>query len=263
MSVVALLTDFGAVDPYVGVMKGALLSVAPGATIVDLLHEVPPQDVAAAAFVLGASRAYFPLDTIFVAVVDPGVGSARRAIAVEAAGGQRFVGPDNGLLTAALAGTRVVRAVELTERRYQRATLSRTFHGRDLFAPVAGHLASGVPLEALGRGIAPSSLARLPGRRAAPAWRRGRARGRVVWIDRYGNCVTDLPAALVERRRVRVRAGTFSTERLADSYASVERGAALAIIGSYRLVEIAVRDGSAAVALGLARGDAVVVEARR
>jgi S-adenosylmethionine hydrolase len=263
MAIVALLTDFGAIDPYVGVMKGALLSVAPGATIVDLLHEVPPQDVAAGAFVLGASRGYFPLDAIFVAVVDPGVGSARRAIAVETAEGQRFVGPDNGLFPAALAGTRVVRAVELTERRFHRPLLSRTFHGRDLFAPVAGHLASGVPLEALGRAIPPRALARLPGRRAAPAWRGGRARGRVVWIDRYGNCVTDLPAALVEGRRVRLRAGAFSTERLAKSYASVERGAPLAIVGSYGLVEIAVRDGSAAATLGLARGAAVVVEARR
>jgi hypothetical protein len=261
MAVVALVTDFGAVDPYVGVMKGALLSVAPGTTIVDVLHEVPPQDVAAGAFILGAARPYFPLDTIFVAVVDPGVGSARRAIAVEAADGQRFVGPDNGLIPAALGATRIARAVELSDRRFHRAVVSRTFHGRDLFAPVAGHLATGVRIEELGRAIAARTLVRLP-RRAAPAWRGGRVRGRIVWIDRYGNCVSDVPAALVEKKRVRVRARSFVAERLAESYAAVAVGEPLAIVGSYGLVEIAVRDGSAAAALGLARGDALVVEER-
>src|ERR1700680_3093312 len=156
MTIVTLLTDFGLDDTYVGQVKGAILSVAPNATLVDLTHAVPPQDVQAGAFLLWSAVEPFAAGTIHLAVVDPGVGSARRAIALRSARGDVFVGPDNGLLLPAverLGGCQV--AMALPERAYWRLGKdpARTFHGRDVFGPVAGHLAAGVPLEHVGRAI--------------------------------------------------------------------------------------------------------------
>ena len=148
--VVAFLTDFGTRDHYAGVMKGVVLSIVPDVTIVDVSHDLPPHDLNAAAYELAATYKYFPAGTIFVTVVDPGVGSARRGIAVEA-GDWKFVAPDNGVLTMVLRETPPKKAVELTERRYARPTVSRTFEGRDRFAPAAGWLGKGVDLSALGR----------------------------------------------------------------------------------------------------------------
>src|SRR5213596_2585833 len=148
--VIALLTDFGARDHYAGTMKGVALGICPDATIVDMTHEIPPQDVMTGALELGASYKYFPAGTIFLAVVDPGVGSARRGIAADA-GGYRFVAPDNGVLSLVFKEAAPTRLVELTERRYARPTLSRTFEGRDRFAPAAAWLAKGTLLPALGR----------------------------------------------------------------------------------------------------------------
>src|SRR5437879_11286633 len=148
--VIALLTDFGVRDHYVGTMKGVALTICPEATLVDISHEVPPHDVVAGALELAAAYRYFPSGTIFLVVVDPGVGSARRGIAAEA-GDYRFVAPDNGVLTAVLDEHPAKRVVELTERRYARPTVSRTFEGRDRFAPAAAWLAKGIDVAALGR----------------------------------------------------------------------------------------------------------------
>src|SRR5476651_1020782 len=148
--VIALLTDFGTRDHYAGAMKGVALGICPDATLVDISHEVPPHDVLAGALELAASFKYFPAGTIFLVVVDPGVGSARRGIAADT-GDYRFVAPDNGVLTAVLRETPPKRLVELTERRYARPTVSRTFEGRDRFAPAAAWLAKGVDLSTLGR----------------------------------------------------------------------------------------------------------------
>src|SRR5213075_2625968 len=150
--VIALLTDFGLRDHYAGTMKGVALGICPDATLVDITHEVPAHDVLAGALELAAAYKYFPVGTIFLAVVDPGVGSSRRGIAAEA-GDYRFVAPDNGVLTAALRDVPPKRVVELTERRYARPTVSRTFEGRDRFAPAAAWLAKGIQLSALGRAV--------------------------------------------------------------------------------------------------------------
>jgi S-adenosylmethionine hydrolase len=147
--IIALLTDFGLQDHYVGVMKGVALGICPDVTFVDITHDIPPQDTLAAALELEAAARYFPAGTIFLAVVDPGVGSTRRALALETAE-HRFVGPDNGIFTPLIQSGAVNHAVELTEGRYWRFTVSRTFEGRDRFAPVAAWLATGVALERLG-----------------------------------------------------------------------------------------------------------------
>src|SRR2546429_6376823 len=148
--VIALLTDFGSKDHYAGTMKGVALGICPDATLVDISHDLPAHDVLCAALELAASYRYFPAGTIFLVVVDPGVGSARRGIAAEA-GEYRFVGPDNGVLSAVLDEHPPKRVVELTDRRYARPTVSRTFEGRDRFAPPAACLAKGIDLAALGR----------------------------------------------------------------------------------------------------------------
>jgi S-adenosyl-L-methionine hydrolase (adenosine-forming) len=254
MTVVTLLTDFGLDDTYVGQVKGAVLTVAPDATLVDLTHAVPPQDVQAGAFLLWAAVEPFPAGTIHVAVVDPGVGSARRAIAIRSRRGDVFVGPDNGLLLPAvdrLGGCTT--AVALTERAYWRLANrdpSPTFHGRDVFGPVAGHLASDVPLERLGQVIddvrQPFSLPEPNG-----------LSGEVLHVDTYGNLVTNFRAQSLPAR-FRVRVGQHTVEP-ATHYAEVEPQALMALTGSTGLLEIAARNASAAALTGATRGTPVRV----
>jgi S-adenosylmethionine hydrolase len=250
MVVVTLLTDFGLRDTFVGQVKGAVLSVAPGASLVDVSHAVAAQDVLGGAFLLWSAIEVFAAGTIHLAVVDPGVGSARRAIAIRSARGDVLVGPDNGLLWPAierLGG--IERAVELTERRYWRQRLtSSTFHGRDIFGPVAGHLAQGVPLEALGVAVSDPTRLDLP----RPAGQRGE----ILYVDVYGNLVTNFAADATAHG---VRLG----ERLipfAAYYAAVEPGALLALVGSAGLVEISARGASAAALTGATRGTPVQLE---
>ena len=256
--IVTLLTDFGLDDPYVGVVKGVLLGRAPRARLVDLTHGIPPQDVPRAALVLeGAFRA-FPPGTVHLAVVDPGVGTARRALAVAAAG-HYFVGPDNGLL-GFLAGapgavTRTLRAVPTPGR-----PVSRTFHARDVFAPAAAALVRGVPFGRLGpRSAPPRRLA------VARAVRRGdRVRGAVLLADRFGNLLTnlraqDLPGA--PARCVVALAGRRIVG-LSATYAARPRGQLGAVIDSSGRVEVFVREGNAQARLGVGAGAPVSLWAR-
>ena len=194
--IVTLMTDFGTVDGYVAAMKGALLSVCPRATLVDVTHHIPSQDVIEAAFQLSTVWSTFPDGTVHVVVVDPGVGSDRRALAV-AAGGQYFLAPDNGLLTLLTANVPPDEVIALNEPRFFRSDVSSTFHGRDIFAPVAGHLASGrVKLAELGAPLDAEDIVRLPW---APVDEGGpTVCGPVVSIDRFGNCRT-----LITRRHLR------------------------------------------------------------
>ena len=205
-SILTLLTDFGTADYYVAAVKGTLLRLAPGTTLVDVSHEVPPGDVEAAAFLLAAAASSFPDDTVHLAVVDPGVGSARRMLAVRAASAF-FVAPDNGLLTPFLDGAIAIRAVERAELFLP--SPGQTFHGRDRFAPVAAWLLRGERFEDLGPEI--GDPVRLP----APLPQRdtGRITGRVVHVDRYGNLITDIPAALAPPGPCRAEAGGHATER--------------------------------------------------
>lgn len=250
--IVTLLTDFGLADSYVGQVKGAVLSVAPTAALVDLSHAVAPQDVFGGAFVLWSAVEVFPAGTVHLAVVDPGVGSARRGVAARAVRGDVFVGPDNGLLVPALERLGGCdQAVVLTEPAYWRAAPSQTFHGRDIFGPVAGHLAAGVALAALGTPIElarPFELAFADG----PS-------GEIVHIDGYGNLITNLPGARLSQA-ARLHLGERCIA-LRPFYGDALPGELLALVGSSGLVEIAVRNGNAATVTGAHRGDAVLIQA--
>lgn len=255
-TVITLCTDFGTRDGYVAAMKGVILSLAPDAQLVDITHEVTPQAVREAAFVLASAYGYFPPGTVHLVVVDPGVGSDRRLLAVRA-GPYYFVAPDNGVLSLALRAQGACEAIALTRSAYWRAEVSRTFHGRDILAPVAAHLANGVPLAALGEPLREWVQLAWP----APE-RRGQAIvGHVLHIDRFGNLVTDIPAAMLGARADwRVAVGRVRADGLRPTYASVGRGEPLALIGSHGYLEVAVREGSAAELAGAKVGDAVQVE---
>lgn len=255
MPIVALLTDFGTRDHYVAAMKGVVLSVCPEAALVDITHDIPPQDVVAAALELAACYEYFPRATVFLAVVDPGVGSARRALAAEA-GGYFFVGPDNGILTEVFRRSAPRLVVELSERRFARPTISRTFEGRDRFAPAAGWLARGVELERFGPPV--PELVQLP--LSVPLVTTEYIEGHVVRVDRFGNLITDIEGGMLDRLGdpLVVDAGGARV-RLVETYADVAPGELCALIGSSGHVEVAINGGSAVATLTLARGDRVTV----
>src|SRR5881409_773879 len=194
--VIALLTDFGTRDHYAGTMKGVALGICPDATLVDISHDLPAHDVLCAALELAAAYKYFPAGTIFLVVVDPGVGSARRGIAAEA-GDYKFVAPDNGVLTAVLDEHPPKRVVELTERKYARPTVSRTFEGRDRFAPAAAWLAKGAELSAFGRPAGAIHRVEIP----QPASGPDRLTGEVLRVDRFGNLITNIDRKTFDRLR--------------------------------------------------------------
>lgn len=260
--VIALLTDFGRRDHYVGAMKGAILSTCPEATLVDVTHEVPAHDVAAGALALDAAYRYFPPGTVFAAVVDPGVGSERRPIAV-GAGRWLFVGPDNGLFTFVLEAHPSARVHLLANPLLFREPLSPVFHGRDLFGPAAGRLARGLPLEEVGPAVAdPLRLDLPPKTRTDDGWE-----GAVLQADRFGNLTTNLLeselAALAGRNPegIEVRLGA-EVLPLVRSYSDVEVGRPCALVGSSGRLEIAVRRGRADTLAGMAPGARVQVRRR-
>ena len=256
--VIALLSDFGSRDHYVGTMKGVLLGICPDITLVDITHEIAPHDVLDGALELAAAYRYFPAGTIFLAVVDPGVGSVRRGIAADL-GDYKFVSPDNGLLTAVIREAPPKKVVELTERRYARPTVSRTFEGRDRFAPAAAWLAKGIQLPALGRNVPGIQQLDIP----QPLVDEGEIRGAVLRIDRFGNLVTNLDRKTVERfsrdAGVQIVAGGAPVGRLVATYADIQPGEVCALFGSTDHLELAANAGSAADALGLTRGAPVHV----
>ena len=259
---VSFVSDFGYEDWFVGVVHGVVLEICPRARIVDLTHEIPPGQIERAAFVLEAAGPDLPAGTVHLAVVDPGVGTARRALAVRARG-QLFVGPDNGILEWALSDP-AAEAHSLTQERWFRHPVSRTFHGRDVFAPVAAHLASGAPLEAFGPRI-PDPM-RLP--RPPLHAQDGELVGRVMFVDRFGNALTNLTASALSdafpgapEETLEVRIGSRSIRGLARSYGDAPIGTLVAIIGSSGRLEIAQVGGSAAITFGLGEGDPVLVSA--
>jgi S-adenosylmethionine hydrolase len=243
--VITLLTDFGTTDGYVGELKGVLLAACPTAQIVDVSHDIAPQDVEAARLAVTRYWRRFPEGTVHLVVVDPGVGTPRSAIAVES-GKQYLVGPDNGVLSPALLvpGARCVALAMPPDA-------SATFHGRDVFAPAAAALAGGSPLDSLGRAHTTAIIRRT---REPERWTDGTIRGEVIVIDRFGNAITNC---------LGLHGGTVDVAGLAlpvrRTYGDVEPGAVLALVGSSGLIEIAERDGNAARRLGLARGSVVLV----
>jgi S-adenosyl-L-methionine hydrolase (adenosine-forming) len=256
--IITLTTDFGYADPFVGIMKGAILCVAPDLQIVDLNHGIPPQDIQAAALTLAASVDYFPHGTIHVAVVDPGVGSERRAILIHSEG-HYFVGPDNGVFSFALKDKEPLLIVHLSNDAYHRRPQSQTFHGRDIFAPVAAHLARGVPLAEFGPPL--KDWVRLPW----PAIERAGEFivAEVIYIDRFGNLFTnirehDLPG--MAREKIRVHFKAIEIQGLSINYVAGDKGRYIALVNSWGLVEIASYKDNAASRSQAKIGDKVRVE---
>lgn len=239
-----------------GVMKGAIAQINPALTVIDLTHQIPPQDIAAARFHLMAAYPYFPAGTVHVAVVDPGVGGTRRAIALQLTDGY-LVGPDNGLFGGVVEGHPVVAAVELVNPAYWRtASPSVTFHGRDVFGPVGAHLASGVALTELGPAIAPDSLIKLD----IPPWQQAETyiTGHVQTIDQFGNAITTIPAVAVAGQTWELRLGDRTIPHC-QTYSDRHPGDLLTLIGSHGFVEIACSQGSAEATLGIRVGQAVAL----
>lgn len=256
--VIAWLSDFGARDHYAGTMKGVALSIAPDSPFVDITHEIDPQDILGGALELAACYRFFPQGTIFVAIVDPAVGSDRRAIAARA-GGYLFVGPDNGILTLALRelGERTV--VELSEARYALPVVSRTFEGRDRFAPAAAWLARGVQLEEFGQVLTAITEISIPALRTTET----QMRGEVLRIDRFGNAITNISRRALEAwsggDRLVFATGPTILDGLVATYAQAAPGSPCAVFSSADHLEVAVANGNAASALGLGRGSVVTV----
>ena len=253
-SPVAMVSDFGLIDSYVGVMKGVILGIAPGVSIVDITHQMPPQNVAAARFTLGTAVKYFPEGTVFLAVVDPGVGTQRRAIALNV-DNHYFVGPDNGIFSAILEHPSAIAAVALTNPNYWRTPAPRTtFHGRDIFAPAAAHLANGVPLQALGEAIAPETLTRLTPPK--PQTTSNGWVGHIQSIDHFGNLITTIPGEWVTDASWFIQTEQDSIPG-GQTYGVAQPGQLVALVGSHGWVEIAQNQGNGAIALGLTYGDQV------
>ncbi|MGI0487866.1 SAM hydrolase/SAM-dependent halogenase family protein [Pantanalinema rosaneae CENA516] len=266
--ILTLLTDFGLQDPYVGVMKGAIAQVNPQLTVIDLTHQISPQDVVSARFALMSAYPYFPAETVHLAVVDPGVGTSRRAIAIAVGTNVTqptgfLVGPDNGLFSGVLQQQPVLAVVELNQPIYWRdPNPSSTFHGRDIFAPVAAHLASGVPIAALGTTIAADTLIQLAIPqciyRHDPNQPATTITGCIQAIDRFGNLITNIPAVdVVEKEWLAIVNGIVLSGK--QTYSDRQAGELLTLIGSHGWVEIAVNQGNAQATLKLTIGNPVQV----
>jgi S-adenosylmethionine hydrolase len=263
MPIVGLITDFGSQDHYVGAVKGAILAACPEATLVDVVHELPAHDVFSGAFALAAAHRAFPAGTVFVAVVDPEVGSSRRGLAVRA-GGYRFVGPDNGIMTLVLADHPKAEVRALTNSGLFRYEVASTFHARDVFGPVAGHLARGAAFEEVGPPVDDPVLFVLE-----PVRRRGEREweASVLHVDRFGNLTTNLTASELEGILATVQGDPTEALVVAGglvlplvrTYSDVTEGEPCALLGSSGRLEIAVHRGSAARTLGLGKGAPVLV----
>ncbi|HEY8459864.1 MAG TPA: SAM-dependent chlorinase/fluorinase [Blastocatellia bacterium] len=262
---ITLLTDFGLSDYFVPAVKGVILTINPGTRIIDITHDVEPHDIQSAAFTLGACYHYFPPGTIHAAVVDPGVGSSRRAI-VASAGGHFFVGPDNGVFSYVYARESNPRVFHVTNDRYFRHPVSATFHGRDVFAPVAAHIAGGTRPEEVGVEIEDYVKFEIPRPRFAET--RGAIEGRIIHIDRFGNVITNFteaelkPGAIAPSTRIRIGEGAGREVRRFNAYfaEAADQDDLFAYPGSAGFWEIALWRRSAAEFIGARRGDKVTLD---
>lgn len=258
--IVTLTTDFGHKDSFVGTMKGVLLGLNPNLSLVDITHGIPPQDILAGALALSAAVPYFPSGTIHIGVVDPGVGSERRSLLIEA-GGAYFVGPDNGLFSLALRGREPQRIIELTNDSYHLKPTSTTFHGRDVFAPVAAHLSLGASPQKLGTSVADFSRLVWP----EIIQKNNTLRGEVVYADGFGNLITNIQEYHLlpfTKGTLSISIGRRKIRGLSASYTSVPEGKFVALINSWRCLEIAMRNGSAKDTGKIPIGTTVVVTGR-
>lgn len=274
---ITLTTDFGLADTYVGVMKGVILGIAPKARIVDLTHEISPQNIMEASIRLESAVDFFPDGTVHLVVVDPGVGSERDAIVVQT---ERaiFVAPDNGVLTFILAHRPIRKAVCMDDRAlpYCLQPISRTFHGRDVFASIAAHIASGLPLDSIGREVQSNQLIMLPISQPeiiSEDKNHFRMDLHIVYSDRFGNLITDMTQSFWKQIKsklacrnssnleelIEIEAGLARIQSIVTTYASVELGEPLAYWGSAGRLEIGIRNGNAASMLGLTSGDSITI----
>lgn len=262
MAVVTLLTDFGTQDEYVGVLKGIIICINPAATIIDVTHGIAPQNVVAAAYALKAAYSFFPKGSIHVAVVDPGVGTLRDIVAVRC-DGHIFLASDNGLLAPILKEHPPEESRLVENENLFRLPVSRTFHGRDVFAPVAAHLSQGLPLKALGTALDPGRLRLLdvPEPRIDDS---GTLEGRIVSVDHFGNLITNIGSShlsAISSGQIEIRIGDKVILGLLDAYAQGRRAEPLAIIGGRDCLEIAVNGASASNMLNMTQGGIVRVKA--
>jgi len=260
-AIITLTTDFGLKDQYAGAMKGAILSVNPAAGLIDISHSVPAGDILHGAFVMAEACGFFPPGTVHLGVVDPGVGGPRRAVIVET---ERFlfVGPDNGLLGLMAEGDGVKRIFEIKNERYMRKAISRTFHGRDIFGPVAGHLSLGVAPEEFGPETRELDMISL----RPPECVDGAINGEVIYIDSYGNIITNIGAEFIESclgtSEIELTINGRRVKGLYPSYASLGKGELGALTGSSGRVEVAADEANGAEALCAVIGDKVRIEKR-
>ena len=254
---ITLTTDFGHKDPFVGIMKGVIFSINPNARIADLSHGIAPQDLRGAALVLGYSAPFFPSGTVHVAVVDPGVGSGRRPIVIESEGGF-FVGPDNGILSLAVEGREVKQIVELANESYHSKPKSATFHGRDIFAPVAAYLSLGIPARDFGPAV--NDYSRLPWPQVIKT--ADGFQGEVIYIDNFGNLITNVyerDLGSLRQEKLAISLAGLTIQGLAPNYASGERDEYTALINSWGLLEISSFKGNAQLRSGAEIGDPVYI----
>jgi S-adenosylmethionine hydrolase len=247
---VTLLTDFGTADGYVAAMKGVIAAITPAVIVDDASHDIAPGDVRAAAWALGAYWRLYPPATIHIAVVDPGVGSQRRPLALEVEE-RIIIAPDNGLVTEVLMGSQVTHAVEIRNLPLLHGDISATFHGRDVFAPAAALILSGVPLPEVGPPVSDPVLLSP----SNPVRDGDAIVGSVVHVDHFGSLITDIPGAAVNRGYIEVEGGPNIP--VLRTYTDVKSGEGVALIGSRGFVEVSVRDGNAAEVLGVGRGATV------
>ena len=267
MSIITLLTDFGLADEYVGVMKGVILSTLPGAVIVDISHDIAPQDIHQAAYMLMASYPYFEPGTLHVIVVDPGVGTDRRIVYAEV-DGHRFLAPDNGVLSLLMSQYTATCINQVENQQYWREAVSQTFQGRDIFAPVAAHLVAGLATDQLGRNLIPTDIAYLPDilpNRTDD----GMVKGCIIAVDHFGNLITNIPADWfagddrayeMEQIVAEVSDQSILGSSLPYSHQSSEK--ATVLVNSRGYFEIAINQGSAANELHVAKGESVVIRKR-
>lgn len=254
--IITLTTDFGLSDPYVAMMKGVILSINPSAVLVDVTHQIGTGAVSQAALLIRETFSYFPEGTVHLAVIDPGVGSHRKLIALEA-DAHAFVGPDNGLFWPLFRDVIGVKAVHLTQTRYFLPGITQTFHGREILAPVAAHLSLGLSPESLGPSIGEIEKLKL----SQPYVDEGVLYGEIIRVDHFGNLVTNIPArelmAFLESGLPRIEAGNLVVRKLSRIYADAEKGEPVALINSSNLLEIAVNLGRASEYMGSKNGEIV------
>lgn len=253
--IITLITDFGQNDGFVGTMKGVILSINPKAIIVDISHEILPQDIEAGAFVLNSSYKYFPIGTIHVVIIDPGVGSNRKILVVQS-NNFFFIAPDNQVLKYIFHSHETLTVIEVLNKQFFLNKISQTFHGRDIFAPVAAHLSMGVNIEQLGRRIKNYDRGLID----QPIITKSSIIGKIVNCDKFGNLTTNIPAELLNKPIIQIQIGSIRIACLSKSYSEVKVNQPIAIIGSAGYLEIAIRNGNARQQLSAERGDIVTIE---